>query len=189
MNGAPPGGPAIGTVYAVSGTADGGWTYGLPPALPVAHGMATPVVARQAVQDAATGRLALQARWAESMVLPVVLVSLVLCLVVVPQARIGPVLKRGTWCCSSCCTPPWAGVRCAGNAGASTPARGSLIRSWPGRNAHLRQRLLRSCRLQAWHPLSAPSAFDEHVDGFRAAVDEIEAGQTVGRLADHRGNR
>lgn len=39
--------------------------------------------------------LALHARWAESIVLPVVLVSLVLCLIEVPQAGIGLALNVG----------------------------------------------------------------------------------------------
>ena len=44
---------------------------------------------------ASAAGLALQTRWAESMVLPVVLVSLVLCLIEVPQARIGLALNVG----------------------------------------------------------------------------------------------
>lgn len=44
---------------------------------------------------ASAAGLALQARWAESMMLPAVLVSLVLCLIEVPEARIGVVLNVG----------------------------------------------------------------------------------------------
>ena len=44
---------------------------------------------------ASAAGLALHAQWAESMVLPVVLVSLVLCLFELPQARIGLALNVG----------------------------------------------------------------------------------------------
>lgn len=119
---------------------------------------------------------------AGSLVLPVLAVSLAMCLLELPQSRIGLVLNGVLVPLLLLHPPPRPGMM-------RWQLTGDNVRARPDASAHGLAGTFTSASVDSMilAPLSLP-AFDVHVYPFRTPVHEIEAGETVRRLPDDGGN-